>query len=554
MFVAFRRTLLTISAAVLLPACSHVVFYNESRDKQAQETQKAVTAAHVADSVASLEKAFADVADREETSVKNQETYLFDQELQLVSKAKSIDAKFVATDPKTGPDGLLTVVKQRLVELGLIQKTDAESQVQSKLTSLVKIDTAIGLRKEALAETILEAFGSLGHRFANCADIYAASTDPAKGSSTPSKQFVATLSTHDQQLIAADVVGALVDACQALDAVELARVGLYSGGLAAAVGKHKQTIQSEISNYATQQQNAQSDLDTAMKAFKEQEEKTVPGKSRLEVVQGAAQKLQTKLNDIIEQKGAAATHVIAAERLKQLTAILGAIAAKDSTPNAQSGSDNSDATAPDPDTDPLSPKNKVFVALIRGLPELQDTADQLLADARKPRLVPLLMAIDNQKLVIQGLENRRQAQLKRLDAAQRRLDAVMSEGLALAKIRRALTKDPAWAAKSINQLEEALQGDKNASDGNELHRAFGLYADDVRQARIDAAIWAVRETSAQYEDDLAQSKSAAAQWDNLTDTLAKVLADYHAAGIKQADIAEFLKALGLVATGVGVNR
>jgi len=225
-----------------------------------------------------------------------------------------------------------------------------------------------------------------------------------------------------------------------------------------------------------------------------------------------------------------------------LTAILGAIAAKDTTQPPKAGADdNSDETPPDPKTDPLSKDNKVFVALVRGLPELQDTADQLLADAQKPRLVPLLVAIDNQKLVIQGLEARQKAQLRRLDATQHRLDAVTSEGLALAKIRPALTKDPSWPAKSIYQLEEALQGDRNANDRNELHRAFGVYADDVQQARIDAAVWAVRETSAQYDDDLARSKSAAAQWDSLMDTLAKVLADYHAAGIKQTDIAEFFK-------------
>jgi sulfur transfer protein SufE len=87
-----------------------------------------------------------------------------------------------------------------------------------------------------------------------------------------------------------------------------------------------------------------------------------------------------------------------------------------------------------------------------------------------------------------------------------------------------------------------------------LHRALAVYADEVQQHRIDGAVWLVRERSAQYEEGLAQSKSIAAQWDGLMDTQAKVLADYHAAGIKRSDIAEFFKALGLVSIGVGVAQ
>ncbi len=38
------------------------------------------------------------------------------------------------------------------------------------------------------------------------------------------------------------------------------------------------------------------------------------------------------------------------------------------------------------------------------------------------------------------------------------------------------------------------------------------------------------------------------------DMAAKVLADYHTAGIKTADITEFFKGLGLVAIGVGAAQ
>jgi hypothetical protein len=63
-----------------------------------------------------------------------------------------------------------------------------------------------------------------------------------------------------------------------------------------------------------------------------------------------------------------------------------------------------------------------------------------------------------------------------------------------------------------------------------------------------------RSEAALYERNLVDSRFAAAQWDSLMDMIAKVLADYHAAGVKPAELAEFFKALGLVAIGVGVAQ
>lgn len=546
--------------------CTHVLLYNEGRDKQAQDTNKAVTAAHIADTVAGMEKSFADVAAREEASARDQETYLFDQELQLVARARSLDARFVVCgteknvpcDAAGGPDGLLTVVNNRLKDLGLFDDSTvnpktptARAAADAKLNELRTADVNIATTNKALATTIIETAGTLGHRFDNCTDIYAASRDAVKGSNTPTQQFLDTLDTHEQKLIAGGKLEALVGLCQQIEGFEDTRESLFSGGLISMLAAHVKNTKAKISEYASQETTAGDDLKKAIAEFDTEQKATLPGKSRLEALQASAQSLQDKINSILENGGAAASHVVATQRLDHLIAILGAIAAKDDS-NA-SGQGSGDKIATDPKKDPLSKDNSAYVALIRGLPQLADTADQLFAEAQKPRLVPLLAAIDNQKLLIQGLESRRTARLKVLDAAQNHLDAAMAEGLALARIRQSMTKQASWASLSINDLEDKFQGDKNTADRNDIHRALAIYADEVQQARVDAAVWETREIAARYEEGLAQSKSAAAQWDNLMDTLAKVLADYHASGIKQSDIAEFLKALGLVVIGVGVN-
>jgi len=42
-------------------------------------------------------------------------------------------------------------------------------------------------------------------------------------------------------------------------------------------------------------------------------------------------------------------------------------------------------------------------------------------------------------------------------------------------------------------------------------------------------------------------------WQNLNDGVAATLAGYHGSGIKPETVAEFLKALGVIYIGVGVN-
>jgi DNA-binding protein H-NS len=198
----------------------------------------------------------------------------------------------------------------------------------------------------------------------------------------------------------------------------------------------------------------------------------------------------------------------------------------------------------------LTANEKVSVAVIRDIAGWTSEANELLAAAKKPRLVPLVLAIDQQKLVIQGIEAAQAGKKKRRDALQQQFTAVENEVLALAAIREALDKDPSWNAKSLN----VLVAETKEKDKARLLRALAVYADDVKRFRAEADVWSGRAMAAQYMEGLTRAKHAAAQWDGLSDSIATVLADYHAAGVKTGEIAEFFKALGLLSIGAGVTK
>lgn len=514
--------------ALLLCGCSHSLVYDESRDKQAQQAQQAVTQAHVSDAVNAMEKAFADVAAREESSAREYETYLFDLELKTVSRAASLSARF---DPEQdeGIDGLATVLRDRLAKLGVLAPGETELS-DGTIAALWRTDSDIAEARDAAQATFTVFFGTTGHDFANCAQVHAAA---ASGPESPPQAFLARLGSDIQRRAARVKFADLVEHCKQIDAAVTAHESLYSGGLIAQLSTHVASLGRDINAYAEEAGRARQQVAAATHAFEAANPK--PEESSLERLQAAAEALDGKLEDLLKPGRPAISQVIAQERLVRLQTVLHAIAGTPADSPVPLNSETQTATA---------------VAIVRALPLLKNEADKLFANATNPRLVPLLAALDHQKLVVQGFQTRRQAKQKQLDAAQKRLDCARREALAAAEVMRPILDHPHWEDRSLKDLDASLTGpDKTA-----LYRALGTYANDVQQARIDGAIWEAREQAARFEENLAYSKVAASQWDGLMDLLAKVLADYHAAGIKKSDIAEFFKAVGLVSIGVGVAQ
>lgn len=505
----------------VLTGCANVLVHDENRDKQAQDLRKAVAEAKIADTVAGLEKSFADMAALEATRARDRAAYLFELELRVVSRAMSLVSKYNPDDTTT--DGLRTVVDARLATL---MGTEATAD---GLNRYRRVKTQIGERQKARDESFNTFLGSVAYRFESCQAVYAQSADPAKRETKPSDAWLDSIPT-DKRDLARLKFPELVEKCKHLDAA------LEGRGRVIVFGKDVQgrlsTLQEELDDY-------ERDLIAARAKLKANENAAVapadePGK--LAKVEERAQRLGGIVHTLangVDAVSTAGEHALAVERLARLEGLLGAIA----------------ATPPDGKV-MLSDDDRVAVAIIRDLPALADEADKLMKDATRPRLVPFVAAVEQQRIVVRGFEAIREVKLKRMDAVRKQLAAILDEGDALIRVLSALDSGPAWQERSIGALLAELKGKPRIT----FLRALAVYADEVKAYRVEGAGWAARVDALAHEEGLVRSKFAAAQWDALIDMMATVLTDYHAAGIKKADLAEFFKALGLVTIGVGAAQ
>lgn len=527
-----RCTLALLAGTLLVSGCTHVLVHDEHRDKQGQEAKKLVAEAHVGDTVAALEKAFNDVAALEETRARDRAAYLFDLELRVVSRAPALGSSF-AEGVAGQTDGLQTVVESRLKKLALSDPS------LDKLEALHTSAATIKARRTTAEVDLNEFFGTAGHRFEDCAAVYAGSEDPS--GKTEKKESISPALLR--KLPAAKRVTArvgfpnLVDKCSRVDSALAEHGKLFDGAAINKVRSDIQAIQTDLQQYAIDMNKARGQLDVAARDLRTASEQAKSGdSSKLEALQQRAIKvadLVKHLSQGSQALGEGGAHAMAAEKLDRLEAVLAAVAGASGEGKVE-----------------LTEDEKVSVAVIRGIPALADEADKLLTEARKPRLVPLVAAVDQQRLVLKGFEARQAAKHKQLEARQHQLDAMLDEAEALAEVLRPLKENGAWESRSIEQL----LGEPSGQSKVNFLRALSIYADDVKRFRMEADVWDRRALAAKHEEGLSQSKHAAAQWDALADTIATVLSDYHAAGIKQADLAEFFKALGLLAIGAGVAK
>ena len=515
--------------ACFVSACAHNVLYDDNRDKQAQEAKKAVADAKVAGAIAALEKTFTELAAREEDRARDRATHLFDLEIRIISRAPSL--KSVSEEPG-GVDGLLSTLRARLAQLGLKEATE------DNLKQLRTLGVQMVARTRALEVDLAEFRGTVGHRFGSCSEIYAASVDPKQETPVPSERFLAGVPAERRALVPGKLEG-LIKNCRRIEQVLESRSKLLDEkGEIKSLVERLDMLEREIVAYDVERAKAREELDNAVKAFRESgvEAATKPGTSKLQSLEQRVTSLQHVVKGLRaggSAFGLAGAHVVAEAELKHLEAVLAAVAGSPGEGKAT-----------------LNADDQVAVAIVRDLPALADEADKLLTGASKPRLVPFLAAIDQQKIVLQGYEAGHRAKRKQADAVRNQLQTALSEVLALARVQHPLERNASWAGQSIGDLNKTLSG----REKREFYRALATYADEVQQHRIEAAVWRARARAAQYEEGLVRSKFAAAQWDSLLDMMATVLADYHAAGIKRADLAEFFKALGLVAIGIGVAQ
>jgi hypothetical protein len=508
-----------LCAPLVLSGCANVLVHDENRDKQAQDLKKAVSEAKVADTVAGLEKSFADMAALEETRARDRAAYLFEQELRVVSRAASLVSEYHPDERTT--DGLRTVVDGRLTKL-MGKATTADSLKQYRV-----VKGQIEARQVARDQSFTVFLGAVGRRFESCQAVYAQSADPVKRDEKASNAFLASFAADRRDTVLSKFAE-LVDVCTRLDASLQARAKFFGKE----IQDHLDALEKELADYDRDLNAARAKLKTDQKTLAAPAE----GLSRLDKVEDRARRLGEVVRALaegVDAVSAAGEHALAVERLARLESLLGAIAGTPADGKVALGEDD-----------------RVAVAIIRDLPALADEADRLMRDAMRPRLVPFVAALEQQKIVVRGFEAVRGAKRKRMDAVRKQLDAVMDEGDALVRVLTALDSDPTWRQRSVGALLVDLKDKQRVI----FLRALSVFADEVKEYRIEGAAWAARANAIAYEEGLARSKYAAAQWDALIEMMASVLADYHAAGIRKTDLAEFFKALGLVTVGVGVAQ
>jgi hypothetical protein len=211
------------------------------------------------------------------------------------------------------------------------------------------------------------------------------------------------------------------------------------------------------------------------------------------------------------------------------------------------------------DLSALTGEQQRSVAIARLLPTIADDADRLLTQARKPRLGPLLLAKEQQRLAVATFQAQGELIGRQAELRQQRLQAARSEVFAVAKARRALGP-PAQGAGVTVRPEESMQqllADGTAEGARRravLLESFAHYFDHAMHHRAQAAALETAANGVQDERVMLQSRGAAAMWTSLLNNMAAIVAEYHAAGIKPAELAELLKGVGLVHIGTQVGR
>ncbi len=501
--------------AALLSGCAHSLVYDENRDKQGQAAVKAVEEAHLAATVEGMNQAFADMAAREEANARQRVEQLFDWEIVRVSRAASLDA------------GLAKSLRARFKKLGL------ENPSSETLVDLIGKSAGLQEQVEAFENKRSTFLGAFGVQFTDCTSVYAASTDPAAKTAEASPALLKRIAPANRADAGAQFTPLVTD-CTAIDQTLADWRALFPKGRVKELADELDARSKDALTYAAEKAKATAKLAEARKAAAPIIAAANPGAEKLAAVEQEANKLLQIIADARQVNDIAGREVLAADKLAHLDKLLSSIAG---TPGDEKVS--------------LSSDELLTVGLVRGLPEIRDEAKKLFAEAAKPRLVPFLAAIDYQRQVIANLEAVHAVDEKYLDLRRAQLRAALDESAALASVLRSI-EDPTndWGGQSVTELNARLSGTKKRT----FYEALGIYGDGVRQARVDEAVLNSRALATIYERNLVNSRHAAAQWDALMDMAAKVLADYHTAGIKTADITEFFKGLGLVAIGVGAAQ
>lgn len=524
----YIRSAGAMAAVVALCSCATSPFYNEARDKQGQALTEATAKLDLSGVVDELDKRFAALRAVELETLR--------------ARAATQRQLEIAKVASRGPAGDGTL-ETRYV--GPLLDTRIERLVGRRLDAPALDAVLAGVVEDEHADSqvagALRTFNSTAQmKLADCASARA-SVDSHGVIKPEILVTVATAKRSSAQLL----MNNLIQRCKAAAAVQPV-TGETGGELQRVAGLQDQAAK-RAQGYRSALARHRDALDEAARIYQAEVEAATPksgdatASARLAT---AAATLQSAIGTLREGAGLspdAFGHAEALTRLQALDAVVGALA---------TGST---------DLSTLSPEQTRAVGLVRLIPAVADDADALITRVRKPRLAPMLLALEQQRLAVEGYEARAALLERRAALRQQQLEAVRGELQALARARRALGPPAANTRGATVDLNRSLgEAVADSEEGNRrqaaLYESLALYFDVVLHQRTRAAELELAYNGTTDELVMLESRSAAAQWGSLMKNMAAVIAEYHAEGIKPGELAEFLKGFGLVMIGVNVGN
>jgi hypothetical protein len=512
------------AAALALGGCAVSPFYNEARDKQGQ----ALTAATAK---VDLGGAVEDVGKRFEA--------LRALELEMLRTRAATQRELdIAGAVSAGPDGRGTLQTRYVGPLldGRIQALVGRPLDAATLDTLLG-DAAAAAATQAQADSLLRAFNSTsGLDLADCTA--AAQAVDAAGQIKPElRERIAPNRRAAAQALMPNLLRRCREAPPAPSAAgRLAEMQAQQKAAAdaaatyrARLSGHRQALREATARYQQAVDAATPKTGDATAA------------AALASAAGTLSAALGTLQEAAQLDAAAFGHAHALENVNALQEVVDAVA---------SGST---------DLSKLSASEKRAVGLVRLIASVADEADALASASRKPRLAPLLLALEQQRLMVRGFEARLAVLERRAVLRQQQLDAARDELSALARARRVLGPPPSdTPGATVNLSLGFREASEDGAEGNRrraaLFESVALYFDVARHHRQRADEFEMAFNATSDELVMQASRTAAAQWASLMQQMAAVLAEHHAAGIKPADLAEFLKGFGLVTIATQVGK
>lgn len=197
----------------------------------------------------------------------------------------------------------------------------------------------------------------------------------------------------------------------------------------------------------------------------------------------------------------------------------------------------------------LDPEQKRAVAILRLLPTMADESDRMLKEAQRPRVAPLMLSLDQQRLALESYQQEQKLQDRQVASYRKALDLAWQEYQSLGRARYLLESGDAAARVPLERSLSEVISARNPRQLYALYGSLAEYFDQSQLLRVQSEAAEVSGRSYLVDREMLRSKYAALQWQKLLNDMASVLADFHKSGVKPQDIAEFAKALGLIYIG-----